>query len=362
MGTDDAWVSYHESSFELPPAPKIVVRECHTADRLAWDRLMANRPDAGFFHLFSWKTLNERAFGHECVFLAAFEGERMVGALPLTFIRSRIFGRIMCSMPFIDYSGPVAATAPIRRLLVEAAQVASVQRRAQHLEIRTREPFEGDWKVLLHKHSYAVDLRPGASALWQGFSRKHRKNIRRAYKNDLEVLSGEDELLKDFYAVLGVSWRNLGSPLYAQRFFEDFMRAFGGLTRIFVVRHGGKPVAVALTGSFNACVDGLWAGMVPQARCLQANYVLYWEMIKYFADQGASMFSLGRSSVDSAAEQFKEKWNAVGHQLYWNFWPPTLSPRTAAQDPKYQVALAVWKRLPISVTGRIGPFVAPYFS
>jgi len=264
-------------------------------------------------------------------------------------------------MPFVDFAGPVAAAPGTRDALLDAAKAFARERGAMHLEVRSPEPLPPDWPALTHKQSYVVDLSPRAVGLWEAFSRKHRKNIRRAEKNGLTVHIGAGELVGEFYRVLRVGWHSLGSPLYSQRFFERLIEHFPGRTKIFVVRHGGRAVAVALNGLFNGRVEGLWAAMLPLGRDLDANYVLYWEMIKHFADEGHAFFSLGRSSAGSTAEAFKTRWNAVPQQLHWGFWPPTVVPKVAALDPKYRLAVTVWKRLPQAVTARLGPRLAPNF-
>ena len=111
------------------------------------------------------------------------------------------------------------------------------------------------------------------------------------------------------------SWRALGTPLYSFSYFAEIVAQFGDLTRIFVCWHGRSPVAVAFNGYFNGTVEGMWAGMRPGYRDLQANYVLYWEMIRDACERGFVRYHLGRSSVDSGSEQFKKKVERYGQPV-----------------------------------------------
>ena len=83
-------------------------------------------------------------------------------------------------------------------------------------------------------------------------------------------------------------------------------------------------------------------------------------MIKHACENGYRHFHLGRSSVDSNAEQFKKKWNAHAHQLYWQYMLNGRSelPELNVNNPKYQLAIALWKKLPLPVTQWLGPFLA----
>jgi lipid II:glycine glycyltransferase (peptidoglycan interpeptide bridge formation enzyme) len=138
------------------------------------------------------------------------------------------------------------------------------------------------------------------------------------------------------------------------------MKMFPGSIRIFVVDHKGFPVSAALNGYFRGIVEGMWLGTRPSHRELEPSYVLYWEMIKDSCERGFQHFHLGRSTVDSGGEIFKKKWNAYPTQLYWQYIVRNgrPMPQLNVSNPKYKLAMSVWRRLPRSVTRVIGPLVA----
>jgi len=109
---------------------------CTDADANRWDAFLEEAPGASFYHLFAWKGINERSFGHRCHYLAAVEGGDIVGVFPIVYINSRLFGKILCSMPFVNFGGPCALRPEgEKKLLVEAEDLV---RRigADYLEIR----------------------------------------------------------------------------------------------------------------------------------------------------------------------------------------------------------------------------------
>ena len=119
-------------------------------------------------------------------------------------------------------------------------------------------------------------------------------------------------------------------------------------------------MAVAFNGYFNGVVEGLWAGGTEQSRPLQANYTLYWEMMREACVRGCRRYHLGRSTADSGAEDFKKKWNATASQLYWYFHRPDGGemPQLNVDNPKYRLAIQVWRKLPLWVTRIVGPPLA----
>ena len=142
--------------------------------------------------------------------------------------------------------------------------------------------------------------------------------------------------------------------------FQAIVDAFPEQTRIFVCYHSGEPVAVALTGYFAGKVEGMWAGTTPAGHDLNANYILYWEMIKDACERGARRFHLGRSTAGSGAEQFKMKWAAESKQLYWYYHRPEggFKPTVNVNHPSFQLGIAAWRKLPLWATRVIGPRLA----
>lgn len=325
-----------------------------------WDSFVASQEAGSFYHCHGWKSLNERLLRHSGLYLEARAGGSLTGVLPLVLTRSRIFGDILCSLPFVNYGGPVAVDRATTDELVRAAQQHASRLGADYLELRCAAALETDMHASLHKISMTLDLDPDPDRLWNGFTSKHRTAIRRVYKDGLAVTSGGAELLPDFYAVMQHSWRDLGTPLYALEYFQAILDAFPEQTRIFVCRREGVPIAVAFNGYFAGKVEGMWAGTTQAGHDLHANYVLYWEMIKDACERGFRRYHLGRSTAGSGAEQFKKKWNAEATQLFWYYYRPSGREITPVNvnHPTYQLGIAVWRKLPLWVTRKVGPSLA----
>ena len=335
---------------------------CTDAEAARWDEFLGTVPAASFYQRFAWKGLNERNFGHQTFFLAARRGEHVVGVFPLVLVSSRLFGRILCSMPFVNFGGPCSSDPEAMTLLLDEMVALTTRLKADYAEIRTLEPLAREFPSALHKVSMTLALQPNPDSLWDTFTSKHRTNIRRIYKNGLHVASGHSELLDTFYAVLAESWRQHGTPIYRRRYFADILAAFPQETRIFVAYQDKTPVAAAFNGYYGNTVEGMWAGTDARYRNLQASYVLYWEMIKDACERGFAHYHLGRSTVESGSESFKKKWNADTKQLYWNYHMPAgqAIPQLNVDNPRFRLAIALWQRLPTRLTTLIGPPVAKY--
>lgn len=342
------------------PTHGLRVTDCADADGAAWNDFLAGQPQGSFYHLHQWQQINQQALGHRCSYLAADADGELRGVLPLVYVSSKLFGRILCSVPFVNYGGPVAVDAEATAALVAAARAKATELKADYLELRCAQVLDTDMAVSTRKISMHIELASDPDELWNKFSSKHRTNIRRSQKNGLSVVSGGLELLDTFYEVMESSWRALGTPLYARSYFETILRTLPDHTAIFLCQRGEEPVGVAFNGYFNGTVEGLWAGGTALSRPLQANYTLYWEMIRDACVRGCTRYHLGRSTAESGAEDFKKKWNATASQLYWYFHRPDGGPmpQLNVDNPKYRLAIQTWRRLPPWVLRQIGPPLA----
>lgn len=326
-----------------------------------WNRLLEAQPDSNFYQRYEWRRINREQLGHESHYLVARAGGEVTGILPLVFVRSRLFGRILCSMPFVNFGGPCARDAATGKALIDAAARTAGELRADYLELRNVNALPTDIPVSLRKISMTLDLAPDPDTLWNAFNTKHRTQIRRIYKNGLAVKHGGAELLDTFYDLMRLSWRSLGTPLYKKSYFAAILAAFPQDTKIFVCFRENQPVAAAFNGYHAGTVEGMWAAADPAARELQPNYVLYWEMIQEACRRGCRHYHLGRSTADSGGEQFKKKWNASSTQLHWYFHRPDGAdglPGLNVDNPKYRLAIAAWRKLPLPVIDVIGPPLA----
>lgn len=293
-------------------------------------------------------------------YLAAMEEGKPLGVLPLVYINSCLFGKILCSMPFVNFGGVCAAEPMAESMLLDEAKSLVEKEGLGYLELRNTKKLAEDLPTSEHKVSMVLDLDPDPNVIWNSFKSKQRTDIRRAWKNDLQVVSGGEEMLDLFFPVIAASWRSLGTPIYKKEYFRIILQTFPDKTRIFVVIHKNIPIAAAFNGYYQGTVEGIWLGILPQFRNLHPNNALYWEMIKHACENNCKSFHFGRSSVDSGGEFFKRKWNAKEKQLYWQYSLGTLEavPQLNVNNPRYSLPRKVWKKLPLRITNWLGPAIS----
>lgn len=334
---------------------------CTQENAADWDAFLSSQDTASFYHLFAWKQINESSFGHTTYYLAATEEGQFSGVLPLVYINSLLFGKILCSMPFVNLGGVCVADPQAETMLLGEAKSIVSKEGIGYLEFRNMYKLAADLPTSEHKVSMTLELASDPDVIWKSLKPKQRQEVRRAaVKNELQVVSGGEEMLDLFFPIIAASWRSLGTPIYKKEYFRTILQNFPDKTRIFVVMHNNIPIATAFNGYYQETVEGMWLGILSQFKKLNPNNVLYWEMIKHACENNFKRFHLGRSSVDSGGEFFKKKWNAEAKQLYWQYHLGTLSeiPQLNVNNPKYSLAIKAWRKMPLKFTIWLGPEIA----
>jgi FemAB-related protein (PEP-CTERM system-associated) len=341
---------------ELPSALEVASH----ASPHDWDEYVCRHPAATLDHLWHWRDVFRDVFRHDTVYLSARRGGRIVGVLPLVRFRSRLFGRFVVSLPFLNYGGVLADDEAVAGALVERAVEIAHRFRASHIELRHIGRQCPALPYRQHKLRLARPLPPTPEALWDGLDRKVRNQVRKAQKEGLVATHGGAELLDDFYRVFACNMRDLGTPVYSRRLFEETLRRFPDQARVVLVRKDGRALAGGLCLRFRDTVLVPWASSLRAFRHLCPNMLLYWAMIEAAIESGARTFDFGRSSPGAGTHQFKLQWGAIETPLHWEY---VLLSRAKVPDhgpanPRFQAAIEIWRRLPLGVAGRLGPLVA----
>jgi serine/alanine adding enzyme len=328
-----------------------------------WDRYVLDHPLGTGYHLVAWRSVIEKAFGHSTIYLMAVDHKKQVrGVLPLVVLSSTLFGRFMVSVPFFNYGGILADSRPVEEELLFAAAAIATEQKVSHIELRQQSLLNLGLPSKVHKVSMRLQLPRDAEALWETFPSKLRSQIRRGEKEGLTAKLGGLELLNDFYGVFARNMRDLGTPVYGKDFFRAILQTFPKESKVCVVYHGETPLAAGFLYGHRQTLEIPWASSDRRWARFAPNMMLYGTVLKFACENGYREFDFGRSSADSKTYQFKAQWGAKPVQLRWYYWLQEGSdlPEINPQNPKYHLAIEMWKRLPVGLTTLIGPRISRY--
>jgi serine/alanine adding enzyme len=321
-----------------------------------WDRFV--RDHAGSFcHLWGWRAVMSGVMGHRAKYRAAWsEAGELVGVNPMIEVRSRLFGHFLLSMPFLNAGGPLGSVGA-RSALAEDARALAQAARVDLLELRVREPLDA-LAVSERKITVERELPPTAGALWDALGSKVRSQVKRPQKEGMEVRVGPDEMT-GFYDVFARNMRDLGTPVLPLGFFEASRSHLADQIVFATVRHEGRPVAGACGFVLGDRYEMTWAASLREVSRLAPNMLLYWGCMEEMVRRGLRTFDFGRCTPGSGTHRFKLQWGGRDVPLPWAQWSERGVAATPSPDrPVFRLATAVWSRLPVALTNRLGPYLA----
>jgi hypothetical protein len=171
-------------------------------------------------------------------------------------------------------------------------------------------------------------------------------------------------MLDAFYDVLAVNMRDLGSPVHARGFFAAMFDSFGDNARVVLVRKGSTAIGGLIALAFKDTLVVPWASSLRQYFALCPNMLLYWETLAAACNEGFRRFDFGRSGRDASTYRFKRQWGAQEVPLYCYDIPigPRAARALAPGDSRGAFLAALWRRLPVGLTRRVGPRVRGYLT
>jgi FemAB-related protein (PEP-CTERM system-associated) len=290
--------------------------------------------------------------------IEAETGGRTVGILPLSYVKSALFGRFLVSLPYLNVGGVLAESPEVAGLLIDRAVELADDLDVRYLELRHETPIEH--AALGHALTSKVHMRmmlPGsAEELWDSFKPKVRNQIRKGRQQGFSIHWGGRELLDDFHAVFSRTMRDLGTPVFGRELFDAVLDRFPNAAELCVLRLNDKPIASALL------VHGAGITEVPSASTLHshhatnANMLMYWHLLERAIERKQTTFDFGRSSVDSSTQRFKKQWGALPEPAVWQYYVRKGSVGDMRlESGKYRHAIELWRRLPVWLTRCLGP-------
>ena len=323
------------------------------------DAFVRDCPDATFFHLSGWQRVVAEVFRHPTYFLYAERDGRIEGVLPLGHVKSLLFGNALVSLPFAVYGGVVANTPDAADALEAEAQAIARALGVDHLELRNRQQRHVQWPTQDLYVSFRKTLASDPEANLLAIPRKQRAMVRKGIKNELR--STIDSNVDRFFALYADNVHRHGTPAMPKRYFAALLEIFGAACEVLTVEGaGGRPLSSVLSFYFRDEVLPYYAGDDRAARELAANDFKYWELMRRAGERGIVVFDYGRSKQGTGSYAFKKNWGFEATPLYYEhcLYRRDSIPQNNPNNARYKLLIELWRRMPIGLANRLGPFIA----
>jgi CelD/BcsL family acetyltransferase involved in cellulose biosynthesis len=291
-------------------------------DPAAWDALVAASPDATVFHTAAWARIWEEEWPDARWEALALEDGGGYAAAIGAIVRRRGPVRVVYSMPYATYGGPIVRRGHPDPARARTALLEAWAREARGLLTLRSELawYRGDRAAFpdalapVEAFTHVLPLTPDVEALWQGFAPSTRRLVRQGEESGLTMraIEGEEELRVFHEIATGTVHRRGGRPKPYSLFARIWRTmAPAGLARVHLVQHAGEDIA----GSLHFFHEGVATSWLPVSRQerwhLRPNNFLTAHILETLASAGYLEYNFGASPEDAAGLiRFKEGWGA----------------------------------------------------
>lgn len=287
-----------------------------------WVAFVQSVPAAMPFHHPAWAKLLAECYGYRPLALALTDGSGEISAgLPVMDVSGLLGRRRWVSLPFTDYC-PVLnrnrSTGRLSDALVDAARTT----RLGSFELRAGLPEAPHVYTRADAVRHTLELSSDSEAVYAGFSKMHRRNIRKAEREDVHITRGHSASdVQAFYRLHLLTRRRLGAPVQPKRFFDLLADRLmkNGLGFILTARVNGEPAAAAIFLNWNGTLIYKYGASDPTYWEHRPNNLLFWEAIRWACEQGYHTLDWGRSDLeDRGLRDFKGGWGAHEEPLMYS--------------------------------------------
>lgn len=344
-------------------------------DGSMWNELVAQSPHASFYHLWEWGEVLSTTYGYRRYYLVAKQDGDLVGAFPLIYVKSLLFGNRLISLPFCEYGGPIThpkldnnTMREVTQKLVQASNRLAISLGVKCVDIRglsngvVSHIFESSGYTYFQRYvTFRVDLVEPVEALWRNLDKKARNATRKALESRLKVIEArETEQVKTYYSLYLKVQKRLGSPPHAYALFKNIFETFypKGMMKTMLAEHQGKPIAGIVVFKWRNVI--YWTSNVTdmEHRHLNPTNLLLWTTIESGSKNHNKALDLGRTRRNTTIHHFKKGWGGKEVRLndYARFFGKVRVPPDPNQG-RYVYLSKLWSLIPMAPSRCFGPYI-----
>jgi FemAB-related protein (PEP-CTERM system-associated) len=102
-----------------------------------------------------------------------------------------------------------------------------------------------------------------------------------------------------------------------------------------------------------------YGGGTAEAREVAGNDFMYWDLMRRACERGIRVFDYGRSKRGTGSFDFKKNWGFEPQPLHYEYFlvRGKRVPEHNPLNPKYNLFIKLWQRLPLRLANSIGPYI-----
>lgn len=327
-----------------------------------WDRFVMDHPDSIAWQLSSWSSIVEKNYGCRFFPVAVLDTSGIIGILPLYQARTFPKKNRLISVAHAVAGGILADDQGVRDRLLDRADELNQELGSSGLTLKQYKiQMPGNFKIDDNYYNRELNLEGGGAAVRERISDSNREIIDRVSGDDL-ILEHPSRDRNGFYSFMLRHHRRRGVPCAGKGWIRDLEVI--GMYSIAVLRRNGRIVAGTMLKEYKDTISFPFTCAAGDDQTDQDQvYRLYWDLMKKYSEKGFRICHSGRIPVTDDVDAYRLGWGGTKYQYYYQYYPDTGGTTEFVQkrNRKRELIETVWKRIPLPLAARLGPFVVRQF-
>lgn len=329
-----------------------------------WRSFLDTCDAASIYYTPEWKHFIEKTFNYKSNYLfAKDENGNVNGLLPLFFVKSKLTGNRLSSVPFSHTCGYIGSNDYKESLIYEGIN-AYTKLDLNYLEIRDEVKIKG-FQLQNSFSTYILKLLTDIDKIWYKLEKKSaRWAVKRSKTIGVQVESTNKlEDLRDFYELNCITKRAIGVPCHPWKFFKNMFKSLNKNILLYIARYNGEAIGGGVFWYFKDQAIYAYGAAHPDHLKLYPYNAFIWKSIEDACLNGYTCLDFGRTSYDNEGLiNFKKRWGTNEVKLYYSYYPEKMrSPTVDRKDFKYQYGRKLIQKMPLPIYNKLSNSLFQHF-
>lgn len=328
-----------------------------------WDDIVLSCIGHSFFHSTAWAKVLSRAYGYKPLYLLIID-DNVTSVLPMMELKCLAFGKKGVSLPFTDFCDPISSNCMNKKEIIDQVIDIGRKNKWKNIEIRGGNVFDESVPYFKLFYHHTLDLTRDEESLFSTFRNSTKRNINKAVKDGVKVeITYSRQALDEFYRLNCITRKHHGLPPQPKYFFNEFFESIISKKIGFIALGYYNNICIAGGVFLHFGSNALYKYGASDLKYnhLRANYLIMWEAIKKYSQDGFENFSFGRTEKNNTGlVQYKDGWGTEKTIIkYYKYcYSKNMFEEDHAFFPKYYTY--IFRKTPIPLLKCVGSLLYKY--
>ena len=340
------------------------IKYINPIDNPEWLKFISNHKDSNIFHHPNWLRVLKNQYNYKTSAVCLYDDGIMKAGLPYCETHSITGKRKIVSLPFSDFCNPLYNSEDELNELLKAIIFRSEHKKISSIEINSDLKGMNSFIRVPDSVVHLFEIKNSEEELMKSFHDSKRRGIKKALKEDLEVIISKDyDAVQSFFNLHLQTRKSKGIPVQPHSFFKEIFNCIikEGNGFIILVKKENIDIAATMFLYFNSVLTYKYNASDIKYQHLRPNNLIVWHSLLEAIRLGLRYYDFGKSDLDNIGlREFKSQWGGVERVNIFSYYP-AFSEHELFCTLKDKIVSPMIRNSPVFVCRLIGELGYKYF-